>query len=43
MKKLVVFVLLAALVFCLPAAAQIRFKDVPDDHWAASAVYDLVK
>ncbi|MDD5593533.1 MAG: S-layer homology domain-containing protein [Candidatus Margulisbacteria bacterium] len=23
--------------------SQIRLKDVPDDHWAASAVYDLVK
>lgn len=43
MKKFVVFGLLAALVFCLPAAAQVRFKDMPDDHWAAAAVYDLVK
>jgi len=25
------------------ATGEIRFSDVPDDHWAASAVYDLVK
>ncbi|MFH1683676.1 MAG: S-layer homology domain-containing protein [Candidatus Margulisiibacteriota bacterium] len=25
------------------ASAQIKFKDVPDDHWAAPAVYELVK
>jgi hypothetical protein len=23
--------------------AQIKLKDVPDDHWAASAVYDLIR
>jgi hypothetical protein len=43
-KYLVLFVALAVtLTIALPASAQIRFKDVPDDHWAASAVYDLVK
>ncbi|MFA4844518.1 MAG: S-layer homology domain-containing protein [Candidatus Margulisiibacteriota bacterium] len=49
MKKIT----LLLLTFCLawPALAQsgeatavpLRLKDVPDDHWAASAVYDLVR
>lgn len=40
---------LAVLVFCFPLAAfsedaeQIKLKDVPPDHWAASAVYDMVR
>jgi S-layer homology domain len=42
MKKVLVFILLASLVMCLPASA-LKFKDLPDNHWAASAVYDLVK
>lgn len=37
-------VLLLVLGMAFPAFAQeIKLKDVPDDHWAASAVYDLVK
>lgn len=42
MKKVLVFAILASLIMCLPASA-LRFKDMPDNHWAASAVYDLVK
>ena len=38
---LVVFVLTFAV--CTAASAQITFKDVPDDHWAAPSVYELVK
>jgi len=39
--------LLMALIFSVAlvasASAEIKLKDVPADHWAASAVYDLVK
>jgi hypothetical protein len=31
------------MAIAIPASAQMRFKDVPDSHWASSAVYDLVK
>ncbi len=34
---------LASLAFAQETAKPFRFKDVPDDFWAASAVYDLVK
>ena len=34
-------ILATLLVFS--ASAEVKMKDVPDDHWAASAVYDLVK
>jgi hypothetical protein len=40
---------LAMLVLCFPLvtfaedAEQIKLKDVPPDHWAASAVYDMVR
>lgn len=30
-------------VFAVSSSAEIKFKDLPDDHWAASAVYDLVR
>ena len=43
MKKVLVFLVLAALVLSLPVSAQIKFKDMADNHWAADAVYDLVK
>jgi hypothetical protein len=45
MKKfLALFVACAVtMAIALPATAQMKFKDVPDSHWAASAVYDLVK
>ncbi len=45
MKKFfALFVILAlTLTVATQASAQIRFKDVPEDHWAASYVYDLVK
>ncbi|MEE8637525.1 MAG: S-layer homology domain-containing protein [Candidatus Margulisiibacteriota bacterium] len=43
-KYLALFVAFAvSMAVAASASAQIRFKDVPDDHWAASAVYDLVK
>jgi len=32
-----------AMAIAAPASAQMKFKDVPDSHWAAPAVYDLVK
>jgi len=35
--------LLILLNICSTAFADIKFKDVPADHWAAQAVYDLVK
>lgn len=34
---------LASLAFAQEPAKAVKLKDVPDDHWAASAVYDLVK
>ena len=45
MKKfLALFVVCAVtMAIAVPASAQMKFKDVPDSHWAASAVYDLVK
>lgn len=42
MKKSLALLILASLVMCLPASA-LKFKDMKDDHWAAPAVYDLVK
>ncbi|MEA3493063.1 MAG: S-layer homology domain-containing protein [Candidatus Margulisiibacteriota bacterium] len=45
MKKCLVMFLAFALsmTMVMSASAQIKFKDVPSNHWAASAVYDLVK
>lgn len=45
MKKfLALFVIFMVTVAVSTAAsAQIRFKDVPDDHWATPSVYELVK
>ena len=31
------------LVSGMASGEQLKFKDLPDDHWAASSVYDLVK
>ena len=45
MKKfLALFVIFVVTVAVSTAAsAQIKFKDVPDDHWATPSVYELVK
>ncbi|MFC1568466.1 S-layer homology domain-containing protein [Candidatus Margulisiibacteriota bacterium] len=45
MKKYIALFLAVAVlsVIATCASAQMKFKDVPDDHWASSAVYDLVK
>jgi opacity protein-like surface antigen len=45
MKKYLALLLVFAVtvVVATSASAQAKFKDVPDDHWAASAVYDLVR
>ncbi|MFH1683753.1 MAG: S-layer homology domain-containing protein [Candidatus Margulisiibacteriota bacterium] len=43
MKKILVLSVLLAFVMGLSASAQVKFKDLPDNHWAASAVYSLVK
>ena len=43
MSRILMFFVLMSLVVSLPVSAQPRFKDVPDDHWAADAVYDLVQ
>ena len=43
-KYFALFVAFAVtMAIAIPASAQITFKDVPDNHWAASSVYDLVK
>lgn len=41
MRKVTVLLIILGLAFS--ASAQLKLKDVPEDHWAASAVYDLVK
>ncbi len=45
MKKFLVLFVAFAVTFAIvtAASAQMKFKDVPDSHWASSAVYDLVK
>jgi len=35
--------MLFILAFFMPAAAEVKFKDIPADHWAARSVYNLVK
>ncbi len=30
-------------IFAAPSFAEVKFKDVPADHWAAKSVYDLVR
>lgn len=42
MRKLfITFIVLSMIT--IPALAQVTFKDVPGDHWAAKSVYDLVR
>ncbi len=41
MKKYIVLLLILAVASM--ASAQVKFKDVPEDHWAAPYVYELVK
>jgi hypothetical protein len=36
-------ILILLLVFSLSVAAEVKFKDLPADHWAAKSVYNLVK
>ncbi|MFA4967620.1 MAG: S-layer homology domain-containing protein [Candidatus Margulisiibacteriota bacterium] len=36
-------VLIFAVLFGIPAFAEVKFKDVPAKHWAAKSVYELVK
>ena len=46
MKKFGILLLIAVFSMSLAlsaTAAEIKFKDVPDTHWSAKAVYDLVK
>lgn len=43
MKKYLVLFVVLMVIASLAFAQEVKFKDVPDDHWAASAVYDLVK
>ncbi len=41
MRKYIVLLLILAVASM--ASAQVKFKDVPEDHWAAPYVYELVK
>lgn len=41
MRLLISLLILSSI--CSPVFADIKFKDVPADHWAAPYVYDLVK
>ena len=41
-RYLIVFIL-SLLLVSQEAAAEFKLKDLPDDHWAAAAVYDLVR
>ncbi len=44
MKKVILSIILAVgLALSALAADDVKFKDVPNDYWAAPAVYDLVK
>ncbi|MFH1387024.1 MAG: S-layer homology domain-containing protein [bacterium] len=48
MKKKILFTLFAIFILASAASAQdeakgFKFEDIPDNHWAASAVYDLIK
>ena len=43
MKKALLLFIAYCLLLTAVAAQEIKLNDVPDDHWAASAVYDLVK
>jgi hypothetical protein len=46
MRKISLILLVLACVSSLAAAQEtqtLKLKDVPDDHWAASSVYDLVR
>lgn len=43
MKKLLIITALFVLAAPVLAAESIKFKDVPNDHWAAGSVYDLVR
>ncbi|MBI5078997.1 S-layer homology domain-containing protein [Candidatus Saganbacteria bacterium] len=42
MKKIFLMVFISG-VFTTLAGADVKMRDVPPDHWAASAVYDLIK
>src|SRR3989339_2054193 len=41
-KSFLMFTLIVG-VMSAAAFAEVKFKDVPADHWAAKSVYDLVK
>jgi len=43
MKKALLILMVLILLAFSALAQTLKLKDVPDDHWAASAVYDLVK
>ncbi len=43
MKKALLLLATYCLLLTVAFAQELKLKDVPDDHWAASAVYDLVK
>ena len=43
MRNFVLFFLLLMLLMSFPVSADGKFEDIPDDHWASEAVYDLVK
>ncbi|MFA6430895.1 MAG: S-layer homology domain-containing protein [Candidatus Margulisiibacteriota bacterium] len=43
MGKVVSIMLGLALLLAMPSNADLKLTDVPNDHWAASSVYDLVK
>ncbi|MFC1510923.1 S-layer homology domain-containing protein [Candidatus Margulisiibacteriota bacterium] len=42
-KKIILALIVLLLMVGVSAAAEIKLKDVPDDHWAATAIYDLVR
>ena len=45
MRKTIAIILFVMAVSAAGAqeAKTVKMKDVPDEHWAASAVYDLIK
>jgi hypothetical protein len=42
-SRIILAFLILVIISCPVLAQELKFNDVPDDHWAKPAVYDLVK
>lgn len=44
LKRVIIFIVIFLIILVRsPVFAEVKFKDVPANHWAAKAVYDLVR